>query len=175
MKDRLIYALKCPFTKEIHYIGKSTSGMIRPSAHFKNSHSNKIKEWVEELSNLGQKPEISVLTYVSEQSDIDEIENLYITKYVNKGCKLLNSIKIKPVTILPISEEKDPYGMKSIGAFIKSRRKLVGLTQKDFANRCGVGLRFIREIEGNKKNNFNTETVNQVLAMFGHKLSIEKI
>ena len=43
---RLIYCLKCPFTKEIHYVGKSSSGMIRPLSHLNKSHSDKINEWV---------------------------------------------------------------------------------------------------------------------------------
>ena len=35
MNKRLVHALKCPFTNEVHYIEKTTNGMIRPSSHLK--------------------------------------------------------------------------------------------------------------------------------------------
>lgn len=36
-------------------------------------------------------------------------------------------------------------------AFLKSKRKEYGLTQKEFAMKSGLGLRFIRELEQGKK------------------------
>ena len=57
----------------------------------------------------------------------------------------------------------------SIGEFVKERRKLVGLTQKELAERSGVGLRFLRELENNKPT-LRLDKVNQVLLMFGHEL-----
>jgi transcriptional regulator with XRE-family HTH domain len=41
--------------------------------------------------------------------------------------------------------------MNSISKFIKQKRKEAGLTQKEFAIRFGLGLRFIRELEQAKK------------------------
>jgi hypothetical protein len=175
MKKRLIYALKCPFTNEIHYIGKSTNGMIRPSSHLTKSHSEKIQKWVEELKIFGHAPVIEVLYYVSEQENIDDIEDTLIKKHIKKGCVLLNSYLIHPLTISPNLEQSDYNGMKLIGEFIKNKRKTTGLTQVEFADRAGVGLRFLREIEQNTKDNFYTEPINTVLSMFGCKLSIEKI
>ena len=54
--------------------------------------------------------------------------------------------------------------------FVKLRRKEVNLTQQEFAERAGVALTVIRKIEQGKTN-LNMEKVNQVLAMFGHKLA----
>ncbi|OBX25246.1 y4mF family transcriptional regulator [Gelidibacter algens] len=59
--------------------------------------------------------------------------------------------------------------MKELSEFVKERRKEVGLTQEEFADRAGVALTVIRKIEQNKTN-LNLEKVNQVLKMFGHKL-----
>ena len=54
--------------------------------------------------------------------------------------------------------------------FVKHRRKQLGLTQVDLADRAGVGLRFVRELEQGKKT-LRLDKVNQVLALFGHELA----
>ncbi len=59
--------------------------------------------------------------------------------------------------------------MKPLSEFVKSRRKEVGLTQQQFADRAGVALTVIRKIEQGKTN-LNMDIVNLVLAMFGHEL-----
>lgn len=53
--------------------------------------------------------------------------------------------------------------------FVKDRRKLLGLTQEDLAEKAGVGLRFIRDLEQGKET-LRMDKVNQVLALFGHEL-----
>jgi y4mF family transcriptional regulator len=53
--------------------------------------------------------------------------------------------------------------------FVKSRRKMLGITQEELAKKAGVGLRFIRELEQGKKN-LRMDKVNQVLSLFGHVL-----
>lgn len=60
--------------------------------------------------------------------------------------------------------------MKSISEFVKERRKEVGLTQEEFAERTGVALTVIRKIEQGKTN-LNMDKVNLVLKMFGHELA----
>ncbi len=56
--------------------------------------------------------------------------------------------------------------MNSIGKYIKTQRKLLGLTQEEFALRSGLGLRFVRELEQGKTT-VRLDKVNQALAMFG--------
>jgi y4mF family transcriptional regulator len=60
--------------------------------------------------------------------------------------------------------------MKNIAHFVKQRRKEVGLTQEEFAERSGVALTVIRKIEQGKTN-LNMDSVNLVLKMFGHELA----
>jgi y4mF family transcriptional regulator len=60
--------------------------------------------------------------------------------------------------------------MKNLIQFVKQRRKLLGLTQQDLAERAGVGLRFIRDLEQGKET-LRMDKVNQVLALFGHALA----
>ncbi len=59
--------------------------------------------------------------------------------------------------------------MKTLAEFVKQRRKLVNLSQEEFAERVGVALTVIRKIEQGKTN-LNLDKVNHVLAMFGHEL-----
>ncbi len=56
--------------------------------------------------------------------------------------------------------------MKNVGQYVKQKRKQVGLTQVELAKSAGVGLRFVRELEGGKET-LRCDTVNQVLALFG--------
>ena len=58
--------------------------------------------------------------------------------------------------------------------FIKKRRKQLKLTQTDLAEKAGVGLRFIRDLEQGKES-LRMDKVNDVLRLFGHKLGPVKI
>ena len=58
----------------------------------------------------------------------------------------------------------------TMSLFVKERRRRLGLTQPDLADRAGVGLRFIRELERGKPS-VRVDKVNQVLALFGHHLA----
>ena len=60
--------------------------------------------------------------------------------------------------------------LANIAEFIKSKRLKLGLTQEDVAERAGVGLRFVRDLEQETKESFRTDKLNQVLALFGHEL-----
>ncbi len=61
----------------------------------------------------------------------------------------------------------------NIENFIKFQRKKLGMTQEALAEKAGVGLRFIRELEQGKLS-LRMDKINQVLALFGHKLLPEK-
>ena len=53
--------------------------------------------------------------------------------------------------------------------FIKAARKNAGLTQTELAEKAGVGIHFVRDIEQGKPN-LQVNKVNQVLALFGYRL-----
>lgn len=61
-----------------------------------------------------------------------------------------------------------------IGEYIKQKRKLFKLTQIELADRTGVGIRFIRELEKGKPT-VQLNKVNQVLELFGETLYPKKI
>lgn len=56
-----------------------------------------------------------------------------------------------------------------ITSFVKYNRQKAGLTQEELAERAGVGLRFIREIEQGKET-LRLDKVNQVLQLFGYNV-----
>ncbi|TVP97958.1 MAG: transcriptional regulator [Balneolaceae bacterium] len=57
---------------------------------------------------------------------------------------------------------------------VKNKREQLGLTQKDLAERAGVGLRFVRDLEQGKES-VQLNKVNQVLKLFGYKAGPIKI
>jgi len=59
--------------------------------------------------------------------------------------------------------------MSKLSDFVKEKRKKLGLTQPQLAERAGVGLRFIRELEQGKKS-LQMDKVNMVLFLFGQEL-----
>ena len=62
---------------------------------------------------------------------------------------------------------------QSLIAFLKAKRKQLNLTQLDMAEKSGVGLRFVREMEQGKKT-LRMDKVNQVLDLFGAELGVVK-
>ena len=60
--------------------------------------------------------------------------------------------------------------MKELSEFVKTKRKQLGLTQEEFAEKAGVALTVVRKIEQGKQN-LSLSKVNQVLILFGHVLA----
>lgn len=58
--------------------------------------------------------------------------------------------------------------LNPIAVFVKKTRKKLSLTQIELAEKAGVGLRFIRELEQGKET-LQLNKVNQVLQLFGHE------
>lgn len=57
----------------------------------------------------------------------------------------------------------------NLSEFVKGMRKQFSLTQVDLAEKSGVGLRFVRELEQGKST-LRLDKVNQVLALFGKQV-----
>lgn len=56
----------------------------------------------------------------------------------------------------------------SLSKFIKEKRGLAQLTQPELAEKAGVGLRFIRDLEQGKET-IRLDKLNQVLMLFGYE------
>ncbi len=57
-----------------------------------------------------------------------------------------------------------------IASFVKQKRKQTHITQVELADKAGVGLRFVRDLEQNKKT-LRVDKVNDVLLLFGCELA----
>jgi y4mF family transcriptional regulator len=60
-----------------------------------------------------------------------------------------------------------------LAAFVKYARQQAGLTQEQLAQKAGVGLRFIRDLEQGKES-LRLDKVNQLLSLFGYQMRAEK-
>ena len=59
--------------------------------------------------------------------------------------------------------------LSKVARFIRSKRKELGYSQKEFANRVGIGLRFLRDFEQGKKT-VRMDKVEEILSFLGHEL-----
>jgi len=57
----------------------------------------------------------------------------------------------------------------TLSEFVKEKRSLVKLTQPALAEKAGVGLRFVRDLEQGKQT-LRLDKVNQVLGLFGYEV-----
>ena len=62
----------------------------------------------------------------------------------------------------------------SLSDFLKDKRKKLNLTQQQLAEKAGVGLRFVRDLEQGKTT-LRMDKVNQVLKLFGQELKPQPI
>jgi len=62
----------------------------------------------------------------------------------------------------------------TLSDFLKNKRKQFYLTQQQLAEKAGVGLRFIRDLEQGKTT-LRMDKVNQVLKLFGQELGPQPI
>ncbi len=56
-----------------------------------------------------------------------------------------------------------------LSKFVKEKRNAAKLTQPELAEKAGVGLRFIRDLEQGKET-VRLDKVNQVLQLFGYQV-----
>jgi len=60
-----------------------------------------------------------------------------------------------------------------LSSFVKEKRNAANLTQPELAEKAGVGLRFLREMEQGKES-LRIDKVNQVLKLFGYEVGAVK-
>lgn len=179
MKDNLIYALYCPINNIPVYIGQSSVGINRPFNHIKEkSHSKKVNEWVNGLKQVNSHPVLVILESEFKEEYLNSKEQYWIQKFLNEGNILLNQQNVSPsfYEIALFNKDNNQDFLSEIRLFIKAKRKMLKLTQVDLAKKAGVGLRFLRELEQGKKDNFSTKSIQKVLMLFGnYKITLSSI
>lgn len=178
MEQNLIYALYCPVINKPVYVGQTTQGLDRPFEHVKErSHNKKVNEWVNHLKEQGTQPTVVILEHTFDSSYLNDKEQYWINSFLTKGNLLLNQMNVTPEFFVTTEFDKEvdenDY-LADVRLFIKGRRKIMGLTQPELAEKAGIGVRFVREIEQGSKTNFNTDTLIKLLQFLGRvKLKLE--
>jgi y4mF family transcriptional regulator len=124
------------------------------------------------------------LTYSAEivktfETELDALkyEDTLIREYLENGSVLVNKTmkKIKDLArpliidgVFKIGPRRDRNTI--LASLVRNKRRAVKLTQSELADKAGVGLRFMRELE-NGKPTLRLDKINQVLHLFGHELS----
>ena len=61
-----------------------------------------------------------------------------------------------------------------LSEFVKEKRNAAKLTQPELAQKAGVGLRFVRDLEQGKET-VRLDKVNQVLQLFGYEVGAVRV
>lgn len=97
----LVYAVIDPSSGGARYVGKSSSGMLRPKRHFLPGALKAPKypfgRWLKKMVESGARPEIRVLEELGEETDrriansrLNDAEVRWIKTLREQGCSLLN-------------------------------------------------------------------------------------
>ncbi len=152
----IVYALESPHDGLTYYVGMSEKGISRSYQHLKNSHNPELQKWIHDLSC---EPVVKILE--RNVNDLRSREGYWIREFKNRNAPLFNKV-------IP-TEKQLRYADYQVGKFIKEKRKQLKMTQIEFADRSGLGLRFVREVEQGKET-CRMDKVLQALSMFGATL-----
>lgn len=181
MKKFIVYGLFCPFTDNLHYIGKSSSYMTRPQQHLTKSHSDKINEWVTHLKMYGYSPIIKIFADCDDENQLQELEKQYISNAIKDGCFLLNEQQNSTTHIM--RQRKPPLNdnyiidvntsISDLGKYLKIIRIYSDLTQQQLSEKCGVSLGTIKNLsQGN--NTIGIDKLCKILDVLDFEISIQK-
>ncbi len=181
MKKYIIYGLFCPFTDNLHYIGKSTSYMTRPQQHLTESHSEKIQEWVNHLKLFGYTPVIKILADCDDESKLKELESEYIAKHIKEGCYLLNKQENTSIHIMkqrrpPISDSftiENDASLISLGKYLKIARINSNLTQQELGKKSNTSVGTVKIVEAGKCA-IGVDNLRKLLDTLGYNICIQK-
>lgn len=172
MNNNIIYGLFCPITGNLHYVGKSTKGLLRPREHMTNSHSEKINDWVFQLKHLGHAPVIKIIE-TCDINNIDEREQFWINKSIKEGCFLLNSSHNSSDNLLKSNISKDGLSAIRLGKIIKEIRLSLDISAEELSRSAKISGPTLVSIEKGRGNTKISNIIN-VLSSLGHELKIDK-
>lgn len=72
---------------------------------------------------------------------------------------------------MPDHPDRDNQKPPTIGTYVRDRRTVHKMTQRQLAELAGVGVRFLSELERDKAT-LRMDAVNAVLAVFGKRLGV---
>jgi DNA-binding XRE family transcriptional regulator len=163
----IIYGLRDPRNDVYQYIGKSTVGSKRALKHLTESHSPKVKEWIEKLSENWLYPMVDVIEEVESLDDLAKREEFWINHYHYINPDLLNIMLVeKPLNRIRSTEDEEEFNFLNKIAFriheiLKKERLFRNLTQEEMANEMGVSRSTISLCENGE--NVNIGIINKYI------------
>lgn len=114
----IIYGLIDPTTKELRYIGQSSTGFKRPKSHMYKSvykrYNSHLYCWIRGLVSKNLSPEIVVIEELLCRKNLSNSEQFYISYFKAMGCRLTN---------LTVGGEVGSLGIKQSPETIAKRTK----------------------------------------------------
>lgn len=119
-----LYALKCPFSGKIRYIGKSDDPYGRRLRHCTTRAMTHKWCWIESLRRQGKKPVLEILCSVN-KSDWQFWERKFIAGFKQAGLDLVNGTEGGD-GVVPTPETREKMGRANRGrkASVSTREKL---------------------------------------------------
>lgn len=166
-----VYSHVNPVTGNPFYIGKG----VGSRCHDKSGRTPAWKLLVKGMADRGITYEVRILSMCKDEMEAFQKEREAIQERLEAGCILVNKVVGLPEGdnfILADSEYVPDEWNRSgtLATFVRTKRKSCKLTQEQIADRAGVGLRLLREIEAGKPT-LRIDSVNQVLHLFGYEMA----
>jgi hypothetical protein len=140
----IIYGLRDPRNDVYQYIGKSTVGVERPLKHLMHSHSEKVNEWIKQLSEIWYYPIIDIIEEVEDLNDLPDREKYWINYYYSINPDLINIQLIEyPLQNVQNEEDENKFNFLSvviqdIPSILRKERLCRKLSQDTIAKEMGA-------------------------------------
>lgn len=167
MKKFYVYAHSHPVTHTPFYIG---SGMgTRALYHMKDSRNLAWFKIVSEIKSQGLIFEVTILHVCDSEQEARDLEKIEIVVRTKSGQILANKVHSSPTSKIDYTEFEQE---KSWRTFVRIKRKALGYTQEEMADRIGVSYRFFKEFERGSKSTFRMDKVCQVINYLGGEMVV---
>jgi DNA-binding transcriptional regulator YiaG len=152
-----VYLHVNPITKAPFYIGKGCGRRA-----FDKTERNEAWSVINgSLEAIGLTYEVQILHICSSAQEAFDLERIEIILRLKAGQSLVN--------IFHKNSEVEPEiksDLEDIPTYVRIKRQALGYSQRVFAERVGVGLRFLRELEQGKTT-LRLDKINKVLGYLG--------
>jgi y4mF family transcriptional regulator len=157
-----VYLHVNPVTKAPFYIGNGCGRR----AFDKTGRNAAWSAVNDSLEATGLTYEVQILHICSDEQEALDLERIEIVLRLKAGQSMVNIDHKNSEVELEIQPE-----LEDIPTYVRIKRRALGYNQQVFAQRVGVGLRFLRDLEQGK-NTLRLDKVNEVLRYLGGTIKV---